>query len=109
MIKISVDEAAAFDMLAIVALKKNSDKAFMKLLSEIVDGISINKCDSILKSTEYRNLVDANKKVFDLVDQMNSGNDLSAIDVHNHNMKRYIAKTELQKKFFNSELEERKV
>jgi hypothetical protein len=107
MIKISIDEAAAFDMLAILELKKASNYA--KFAQEIIDEIGLNLYNIILKSDIYQQLVLANLEVFNYVDKMNANEELSALMVHRANMFRYTAKKELQRQFFGTHLVERKV
>lgn len=112
MVKISVDEATVFDMLSILSLKLKNEKSvfnYIQMVSELMGSIGQTLYAEIANSNEYRNLCSANKEVFDLVDLMNSGTDLSALAVHECNMRRYTAKKDLQQKFFNNSLSERKV
>ncbi len=112
MIKISLDEASAFDMLSILNLKLKSDEGLVNynnMSKEIINSIGVTMYNDIRFSDEYTALYDANKKVFELVDQMNAGSDLSAIFVHKCNMQRYTAKKNLQHKFFSNSLTERKI
>lgn len=80
MIKISLDEAYVFDLLSINQVKitksidevtlKKTRESYAKLRNEIVVQIGVNKFESIIKSQEYLSLVDANEKVFDLVERL---------------------------------------
>lgn len=114
MISIFVDEAYAFDMLAILLLKINkspSDKeTYNKFKSNIESQIGISQTCAILNSREYQLLVDANQEVFNLVDVVDSEReDISALVVHKANTKRYLAKRKLQENFFSGKLTESKI
>jgi hypothetical protein len=112
MIKVSLDEASAFDMLSILSLKLKgvkSYKTYETLEDEIAHSIGEVLFESIINSNEYEELLRANEEVFQLVDDMNNGEDFSALFVHKTNMKRYQAKKALQHKFFNNNLTEVKI
>lgn len=114
MIKISIDEAAAFDILSILEVKtsKNHDKKFrnlyLKLLKEIKDQIGNLKTNEILKSKDYQDLLRANENVFELVD-LAKKNRVSAKDMDLANYKRFVLKTAIQQKYFNKNLTETKI
>ena len=61
----------------------------------------------ILLSKEYKNLLNSNKIVFNLVDRKNES-EISKLTA-DANYDRYLKKIELQKKFFNNELIEVKI
>lgn len=113
MIKISLDEASVFDILSILHIKANKSNksaiSYNVLLSEITKTIGSQKVSSILMSTEYKNLLETNREIFNIVDILNKGQDMSAISVHIKNMDRYKYKKDIQHKFFMSELVEDKV
>jgi len=111
MIKISIDEAAAFDMLAILAIKADKTKdinAYSKFVDELYSCLGVIKVNDILCSTEYEDLVVANQNVFNLIDGIDAGYNQDALTVHTANMERFYAKKKLQKKFFNNTLTEMK-
>ena len=116
MIKVSVDEAAAFDMLSILWQKSytcdHSGLEYKALANTIMDQISIDKFEQVLISKESENLLNANKEVFELIEKITKHETqddyTDALTVHTANMKRFYAKRELQNKFFNSSLTETK-
>ena len=111
MIQIYVDEAAAFDMLAIMQIKKdkaNGNSNYEDFYDDLVDVLG-SEVDIILHSQEYRDLLEVNKQVFELIDQVVKDEYIiSALIVHDANMKRFYAKKALQEKFFGVELTEKK-
>lgn len=113
MIKISVDEGAAFDMLSIMEVKNkvrntSIDANCVKLWFEIAEQISEKKMIEIKKSEEYKELLKDNEQVFKLVELAQKDNGLAKmIDVGNH--KRYISKSKLQEKFFKTKITELKI
>ena len=114
MIKISVDEAYVFDMLSILEVKMkklegdklsvayNSSK---KLISEIVDQIGIEKYKNIIISDEYKQLVQANQNIFDLVDESQKNEGMAKV-TDDANFARHLRKMNLQKAHFNNDLTE---
>ena len=114
MIKVSLDEAYVFDMLAILDVKKASftnerlisvNEAYSEMTSEIKDQIGDNKFEEIIKSEEYANLIEANKLVFDLVDKTKTEGGLAkSVDDANYN--RYLKKQALQTQFFINKMKE---
>ena len=116
MLKISLDEAYVFDLLAINEVKmanSTGDKrqslinSYSKLADEIQSQIGKELFDQIVKSVQYLELKIANEKVFKLVDRA-SEEELANI-TYQANHERYIKKTDLQSKFFSEKLTEVKV
>lgn len=113
MIKVTVDEAAAFDMLSILEIKGyKSDPSlqqYEKALDDLINQLGYFKVLDVIRSNEYKELVKANRQVFDYVDVMSSGDCICGLVVHEANMQRYALKKQLQAKFFNKELNEEKI
>ena len=116
MIKVSLDEAYVFDMLAILDVKKqlfSNEKletvlgARTIMVEEICHQIGEEKFQQIISSEEYANLIQANKFVFILVDQTKLEGGL-AKQVDDANYNRYLKKQSLQKKFFDTQMKETK-
>jgi hypothetical protein len=116
MLKISLDEAYVFDLLAINEVKmahstgdkrQSLIKSYSKIADEIQDQIGKELFDQIIKSVQYLELKLANEKVFKLVDRA-SEEELANI-TNQANYERYVKKTDLQSKFFSGELTEVKV
>jgi len=114
MLKISLDEAYVFDMLSVFDVKiKNLDgeklaKTIEKMscmIEEVIEQVSKDKYDEIFSSIEYQKMVEANQRVFNLIDQSKDDAGLAKI-TDNANYDRHIAKMAFQKRFFNSELTE---
>jgi len=101
MINLLVDEAYAFDYLAILKVKKSDhyDKIFSHL-SEQLENI-----DNIVSSQEFQKMIEANQRVFDGVERARYGT-ISAKELDAVNLERYYAKQIFQKKFFSTELTE---
>jgi hypothetical protein len=118
MIKISLDEAYVFDLLSILDLKKAKSigkednqkhiENYNILHDEISEQITDLKMHQIIKSQEYRDLVDINTKVFDLVDLGKEQEGLARTTAM-ANYDRFILKNKLQKKFFKNPLKEVKI
>jgi hypothetical protein len=118
MIKISLDEAYVFDLLSILDLKRNKStkkednqkhiENYNNLYDEISEQITDIKMHQIIKSQEYKDLVDINSKVFDLVDLGKDQEGLAKITAM-ANYDRFILKNKLQKKFFKNPLKEAKI
>jgi hypothetical protein len=119
MIMIEVDEAYAFDMLAILQIKASKSDANLNnytiFLTGIYDELPNNIVNAVLASKEYAALVEVNQAVFDLIEKVVSEQEYAipddwttAIDVHNANMSRYYTKKALQEKFFEENLTELK-
>lgn len=116
MIKISLDEAYVYDILSIYAIKiENSEgekrqkslDSFNKLSQEIQKQIGEDKHHSIINSSAYFDLKQANREVFDFVDR--AGETSLSKQTAEANYKRYIKKVELQTKFFDNQITEVKI
>ena len=105
MINLLVDEAYAFDYLAILKVKKS--KLYETILNELNYELDVGLIEDILKSKEFSDMVDANQKVFNCVELARYGN-ITAKELDNANMGRHHAKVALQKKYFETELTETK-
>lgn len=114
MIKISVDEAYVFDMLAVfdVKLKKldgeklaTTIEKFSDMIEEVIDQIGQDKFNEIYNSVEYKKMIQANQRVFELIDESKNDNGLAKI-TDDANFDRHIAKMALQKKYFGGNLTE---
>jgi biotin operon repressor len=114
MLKISLDEAYVFDMLSVfdVKIKNLSGEKLAKtlekmsdMIEEVIKQIGKDKYNFIISSNEYEKMVDANQKVFELIDQSKFDNGLAKI-TDDANYDRHIAKMALQKRFFDKELTE---
>lgn len=117
MLKISLDEGFAFDILSITQVKiiKSSKQDKEKLVSnyqnlskEIISQIGFDLYEQIVASEEYQNLRGANEKTFDLVEEVKKDNGLAKL-VDDSNYDRYQKKVALQNKFFNNEVKEVKI
>jgi hypothetical protein len=105
MIKLLVDEAYAFDYLAILKVKKSP--LYTIILINLSNELTGDTVDNILKSKEFSDMVDANQKVFDCVELARYGT-ITAKELDNANMGRHHAKVALQKAYFKNELTETK-
>ncbi len=114
MLKISLDEAYVFDMLSVfdVKIKKLTGEKLLLTLekyadmaNEVVDQIGTDKYNDIILSAEFKSMIDANLKVFELIDESKNDTGLAKI-TDDANYERHIAKMALQKRFFDSELTE---
>lgn len=106
MINLPVDEAYAFDYLSILYIKHKQMKDNQKIQSiidlcenEIKNQIGQDLWQKIILSKQFNNMILVNQQVFDAVEKARYG-DISAKEVDIYNMKRFIAKNELQKIFF---------
>ena len=111
MISILVDEAYAFDYLAILEIKYDYSKNELILdkvnecknyLSEQLGSELFNK---IINSLEYMNVIDANRKTFEWVDKAKTDS-CKASDVDHSNYERCKARNALQEKFFSTKISE---
>jgi len=106
MIKLQLDEAFCFDLLSISEVKYNKTKNinafnnFLQIKFEISNQINENVLSSIIESTEYKELLNCNEKIFDLVDEIKVNSSLPASIVDNLNYKRFQLKKSLQDRFF---------
>ena len=114
MLKISLDEAYVFDMLSVfdVKIKKLTGEKLLLTLEkyadmakEVIEQIGAEKYNEITLSDEFKKMIDANMKVFELIDESKNDNGLAKI-TDDANYERHIAKMALQKKFFESDLTE---
>ena len=101
MVKISVDEAYAFDYYSILCIKK-------EIKEDIINHIGAELFNKIINSNEYINLYVSNKKTFDAVDKAKN-DDVLASYVDKCNYLRMVNKKYLQTKFFLNELVESKI
>ncbi len=112
MVKITVDEAYAFDYYSILKLKKENgsdiDHIISIIESDIINHIGEIKFNSIINSEEYINLYSSNKTTFDAVDKAKTDEVLASY-VDKCNYLRMIHKKELQNKVFSSDLSEIKL
>jgi hypothetical protein len=114
MLKISLDEAYVFDMLSVFDVKiKNLDgeklaktiEKMSDMIEEVIEQISKEKYDKIVSSIEYKKIIEANQRIFNLVDQSKDDIGLAKI-LDDANYDRHITKIAFQKRFFDSELTE---
>jgi len=115
MISILVDEAYAFDFLAILQIKSDLDFEnkikkfnFMKCYDHLKSQIGEKLFSAIFHSLEYKECYDANFETFKAVDLAKT-DAVPASYVDNCNYKRHLAKQKIQKKFFNEDLSEVKI
>ncbi len=113
MLKISIQEAVAFDSLSIFLLKvvrnnnEINNKNYNFLLNELYSELGIEKTNIILNSREYKDLYKINELIFNLVDRVKKDPCIgNQIDKANYD--RFKRKQELQFKFFKSNLSEQK-
>ncbi len=118
MIKINVDEAAAYDMLAIQSIKNehNGRLSMMEIEEHTVFSYQIGREVGqelhvvILASSEYEALRLANQRVFEAVDIVKLPYTFDARWIDGLNYQRYVAKQALQKRWFpDKPLTERKL
>ena len=121
MIRISVDQAYAYDMLAIHVVKQRAfngaaaEEARLKLSEEIRDAVGAEVHEAVLLSREYQELIDVNQTIFNAVDQIKElsrdGGHLvmDAGYIDDRNYRRHQLKAALQERFFSEALSERKI
>ena len=64
----------------------------------------------IINSAEYKNLVYSNEHTFELIDKLRKNQTVTAKEIDDANIDRYIKKVNLQKRFFpNSSIKETKI
>ena len=105
MLTLLVDEAYAFDYLAILRVKLSP--LAVDTANHIKDQIGVDLFDRIVDSPEFHSMYQANLDVFEAVEHARYGK-ISAKELDNANMERHYAKQALQKAFFNNELTEKK-
>ena len=112
MIKITDDEAYAFDYYSIILLKKENgvdvNKSINIIKNDIIQQIGLDLFNEIIHSNEYNNLYMSNKKTFDAVDKAKTDSVLASY-VDECNYLRMMNKKDLQNKFFSNELLETKI
>jgi len=112
MIKITVDEAYAFDYYSILELKYNNGYILKEYLEQTIqdlhNAIGIRLTNIVLESIEYQKLKNANLLTFEAVDKAKT-DEVAASYVDKCNYQRMIAKKNLQAKFFNTKLSETKI
>lgn len=113
MLNLIVDESYAFDYLSILKVKsiKLNDSLSKYNYStceiSIQNQLGINKYNEIIDSCEYKNILNINFILFDLISNIRIYNvSPDTIDTHNH--LRHIYKSKLQSKFFINSLTEQK-
>lgn len=113
--KVTLPEAYIFDILSIYQVKiakspnnELNQANFENLLNEISAEIGKEKTSTILNSTEYNDLFIANLETFDLVDAVKT-NPCLGMEVDASNYRRFLAKSALQKKWFESDYGETKI
>lgn len=109
MIKITVDEAYAFDFYSILEIKKSFGMSVEEQLVEYRKEISSQLSDElfyeIYESKEYADLLFCNRLTFEAVDKAKS-DEVKASYVDECNYRRTVAKKKLQQKFFNEGISE---
>jgi len=104
------DFSYAYDVLAINSIKwaksfheNNIISTYCSLINLSLESqLGEKQHHSIMQSSEYHNLYNANLSVFELIDEIKARNPRleDAISVDKNNYKRFTAKVALQQKFF---------
>ncbi len=111
MINLLVDEAYAFDFLAILEVKykvsKNADVLFRseQCYSHLERQLGKEKMEEVYFSDEYKKLVEANERTFEWVDKAKSDS-CNASDVDRANYERCKCRNAIQDKFFKTPVSE---
>ena len=106
MITLIVDESYAFDFLSILEVKYEYKKlpqlagSILQCKAHLKEQLK-DLFDVIMQSNEYKNLYEANKNTFKVVDLAKT-DDVKASDVDYSNLLRCQARNQLQEKFFSS-------
>jgi len=111
MITLKVDEAYAFDYLSILEIKKhktNDESKWSECLDYLSYQFDIDFFKQMITSQEYKDMIKANELTFEAVDKAKR-NEVSAKDVDYCNFQRHVAKENFQRKFFGSDLSEKKI
>lgn len=114
MIKVSLDEAAIFDILTILLIKtkKSPDlqhtKNYLNFVADIKDEIGLEKLYSVMSSVEFENLRAANLAVFNAV-SLAAKDEVKASELDILNYCRFTCKQALQQKHFDTSLSEQKI
>ncbi len=116
MIKISIDEGAAFDMLCIAQIKYQANPnsvatriAAENIAKEIHDQIGYVRSSQVVQSDEFIELTKINFRIYDMINSVKIHEilgDATKIDQLNH--ERFLTKKKIQEKFFGSNLTEQK-
>lgn len=112
MINLLVDEGYAFDYLAILRIKynrtNNPDVAghLAECERSVLDQIKSKLFSEVKRSKEYHQLYESNLQVFDSIEKLRSGQDISAKEIDDLNTARFICKKNLQNKFFKTPIKE---
>ncbi len=116
MINLLVDEAFAFDFLTILCVKaekanKQDQRRFYTQIADLSESISeqigVDKHLEILSSEQYLNLMQANRDTFNAVAAAKDSPLEKEAWLANNS--RYEFKKQLQEKFFNKPLTEKKI
>ena len=108
MINLAVSEAYAFDYLAILQIKceidpKKNFANYAGCVTRIIDEVNDNdKWNEVMNSVCYKNLYEANRKIFEAVEDAKEDGVLASY-VDRCNYERFLAKKALQEKFFPEE------
>ena len=117
MINITVSEGYAYDLLAISQIKSdknpkdsNASKNFDLLSKEICRQVGAELHFKILKSKEYERLYSVNEEIYLKIDQLKALGERygDAIFIDSKNYERWVAKSNLQKIWFNQSVTEQK-
>jgi hypothetical protein len=103
MILLPVDEAFAFDYLAILCVKLDRGLDVEKDIERVEVMIShqVGNLNSIKASYQFKKLMITNERTFDAIELAHRGR-ISARRVQEINYERYLAKRELQEKFWRN-------
>lgn len=121
MIKVSVDESYAYDMLSILKVKAietaNDEAIHKRALDNYLSfgkelSLQLPEHDLVTESVEYLELFETNLQLFKKIDQIKTSganvNDARTIDELNY--QRYLLKKKIQEKYFpNSAFKEQKI
>ena len=111
MVTILVDEAYAFDYLAILEIKYEYSKKqsildkVLECRKHIEDQLGSSFFKEIVSSSEYQEVIKANKETFAWVDKAKTDS-CKASDVDKSNYERCKARNALQEKFFSNKISE---
>lgn len=117
MIKITHDYGYAYDLLAIAQIKKDKNSSnekatinFQKLSKEIEVQVGTELHFKILKSKEYQYVYSVNEEIYLKIDQLKSFGEKhgDAIFIDSKNFERWVAKSNLQKIWFDQSITEQK-
>jgi hypothetical protein len=115
MINLLVDEAYAFDYLAILLIKLTSDAknqnkitAYIQCAEHLTNQLGEKKFQEIITTPEYKEIISANQRVFDLVDSLRENVKITANQIDDANLYRYKAKQKFQINLFNTFIVEEK-